>query len=155
MPRTPADNDLHESRQERAIEDLLVDYPYLIASHLTRPKRQYYLNDTDRIDLFFKAGDEVWIAEIKAQTCTVACVRQLMRYVQHLLPAHPVVRGLLIGPGINSAASKLLQAGPYDLRFLKLDEDVPRKIVVCRDCRKAYAARLDVCPDCRTSQVIY
>lgn len=154
MLKTPASEDLKASRLERAIEDLLVDYPYLIASHLPPPKRQFHLKDIGIVDLYFEVGEAVWIAEIKANTCTVSCVRQVIRYVQYLRTKHSEVHGLLIGPAINAQAAKLLNQSTLDLRFLKLEEDVPTKIVVCMDCRKAYAARHHGCPICGTRQVL-
>jgi RecB family endonuclease NucS len=155
MPRTLAANDLRRERLEEAIEAQLASYPYLIAAGLPRPKRQVWITRKDRVDLFFECESEILIAEIKAKPCRVACVRQLIRYLQLLSAKHTKVRGVLIGPGISRAGMEVMLSSNLEIRFLELDVDIPSSIVLCRECRHAYGARMSSCPKCRCSEVIH
>lgn len=154
MPRTQAAEDLRQARLEKAIENLLARYPYLIAPNLRRPSQQEKLTENDRVDLLFRNEDEVLVAEIKATPCGTAAVRQLVRYIEILSVSNSKVRGFLIGPRLTSAGRVALSSSSLDIRFLKLDVDVPTAVVVCAKCRLAYAARLDRCHRCESSEII-
>jgi RecB family endonuclease NucS len=154
MPKTLAANDLHRERLEASIEAKLATYPYLIAEGLPHPKRQVWITHKDRVDLFFECESGILIAEIKAKPCRVGCVRQLVRYLQILSGRHPDVRGILIGPRLSEAAIEVLASCPFNIRFLQLDVDVPSSIVVCREGRHAFAARLSSCPQCGCREVV-
>ena len=154
--RTLAAKDLQRERLERAIEILLARYPYLIAPELSRPKRQVWISDKDRVDLFFVTEKDVMIAEIKCQPCSMISVRQLMRYIHIESAKQPSrkVSGVLIGPRLTPRGSETLESSSLDIRFLQLEVDIPSSVFICRDCRRAYGSRLDSCPRCQCRQVI-
>lgn len=161
MQKTPASRDLRRSRLERSVEDILFQYPYLIETGLPVPRRQVRISRNSRIDLLFDLQKDILVVEIKRGLCTVRDVWQLQRYI-HTLDTPPLskevairaVRGIIVGRALSLRGRREISQAPENMKFLQLDIDIPTRIVMCRACRKVYAARLDACVWCRETGII-
>lgn len=125
---------------EQAIEDLLFAYPYLLEPAFERLQRQVWLNPASRLDLLFESAQELVVIEIKHGKCGVQEARQLERYLHSLADRSKPLRGILVGASITAAATHHCQHSPFALVFRQTGVDVPTRVVICRECRRARPA---------------
>jgi RecB family endonuclease NucS len=135
-----------EQRRERAIEDLLFQYPYLIDRELSRPLRQEVLSRDSRADLLFLLPHKRVLVEIKRGVITPATVHQILRYAERLPKAKIPTVGYLIGTELTAPAQQAIEKAPIPLTFRALEREIPLTIVICRQCRQARDQRLVRCP---------
>lgn len=141
---------------ERELEDLLYTYPYLLEPVFDRFRRQRVLRADSRLDLLFEGNGESVIIEIKRGTCGVAEVRQIERYLAIKQGEGATVRGILVGAKLTAPAEKARVASRYPICFKQKEKDVPTRVVICRDCRRArsvYQARCSWCR-CRSQALL-
>lgn len=145
---------IRRKRTERAIEELLFAYPYLIHPSLANPLRQVYLSTRSRADLLFIFQTKLVFVEIKRGTVDTAAVTQALRYYQDLKTRNVKIEAFIIGESLPEQAQKKLKSLPFLATFRALGTDIPRRIVVCAVCRKARSADLHLCPYDGSSQVL-
>ena len=156
--KTQAAKDLKQERLEIEVEKLLATYPYLIEEGLPRPKQQFWISKQDRLDLFFVGIEKPLVVEIKADLCDIRSVRQILRYLKILTPAHPQIRGILIGKRFSDEACKLLKdhANQLSFKVLSVHIPLPTAVLICAECRRAYCSRKIACPypNCGSADII-
>ncbi|MBE7158018.1 MAG: DUF91 domain-containing protein [Rhodospirillales bacterium] len=131
--------------REQAIEDLLFAYPYLLEPVFERLQRQVWLNPASRLDLLFESAQELVVIEIKRGPCGTAEVRQLERYLHSLAQRGKPVRGILVGASITAVATRHCEESLFAIAFRQTGVDVPTRVVVCRECRRARCASQTRC----------
>ncbi|HEY8967073.1 MAG TPA: endonuclease NucS domain-containing protein [Candidatus Methylacidiphilales bacterium] len=139
-------------KAERAIEDVLFAYPYLVDPALSRPKRQEVLSRRSRSDLAFYDGKKATVVEIKQDEAGVAAVRQLERYLKEQARRGFQAEGILVAASFTPGALK--KAAKAKLACKKLHDDVAVEIVICKACRKARDRRVAACPDDRSRETL-
>lgn len=144
--KTSVSERIAEQRRERAIENLLFQYPYLIDPELRRPLRQEVLSRDSRADLLFLLPNKRVLVEIKRGAITPTTVHQILRYAERLPKMKILTVGYLIGTELTTAARLAIENAPIKLTFRALEQEIPLAIVICRQCRQARDQRLVRCP---------
>ena len=140
-------------REERELEELLFAYPYLIDPGLEKPRRQVVLSKRLRLDLQFElAGGKLLIVELKRGKVGTAEVKQLQDYRRAL--GTRKTRGVLVGSFLTEAAEKQIQLSGGTITFRQLGRDIPTRIVVCLECRRARDASIERCAVDGSSRII-
>jgi RecB family endonuclease NucS len=140
-------------REERELEDILFAYPYLIDPSLEKPRRQVVINKRLRLDLRFElAGGKQLIVELKRGKVGTAEVEQLQTYRREI--GSRKTRGILVGAFLTEAAEKEIQSLRGAITFRQLGRDIPTRIIVCSDCRRARDASIERCPSDGSSKTI-
>ena len=140
--------------EERAIEDVLFAYPYLISPGLAHPERQEVLSARSRSDLAFYSGKKVTVVEIKRDAASVPAVRQLERYVKDHAKRGLKADGILVAASFTPTALKAAKKSKLSLSCKRLHDEVPIEIVICKTCRKARDKRIERCPDDRSRETL-
>ena len=156
MPKIPDVNKAKRGNRflERQLEDLLFTYPYLLDPGFTRLKRQRFLNASSRLDLLAETEEGAVVIELKHGRCGVAEVRQLERYLGLQESRSACVRGILVGSALTMAATKLCESSRFPIIFKRTGVDVPTRVVVCRECRRARSAHQERCPQDGSHRVL-
>ena len=141
-------------RREKAIEDVLFAYPYLISPELRFPRRQEVLSKTSRTDLAFYFPTRVVIVEIKRGVAGVPALRQLERYLREHKLKGMVAEGILLAHGFNEACLRASKTSRWSTCCKCLQREVPTDIVICADCREARDRRMEACPHDGSTDVL-
>jgi len=154
---------------ERQLEQLLVNFPNLVSSHLWGRKlpevrefgninvcvRQGQLPECKgRSDLAFITERTVHLVELKRRTVGVMALSQLRRYlgpIQERYPDH-LVLGYLVGRYCQDWPKLRGSLGTDRVSVLLVGQNIPRvrELRVCDHCGAAHHYRHQVCPYCST-----
>ena len=138
---------------EKDIEDILETHPYLIESNLSKEThsvfRQKVINSGKRIDLLLieNISKKIYIIELKIGKLKKEDLEQIKSYYNEIrLNYNEKVFGYLIG---KEDEEELLNTESYKWLSIKyLNKEIPTKIWLCDNCRKATDINLSVCKYC-------
>jgi len=146
------DNDL----AERAIEEILFHFPYLIDRRL-KPSyvedRQVVFEDGTRVDLKFEGPSDIFIIEIKKGPVDLKTYYQLTHYMNEVylkVGERKKIIGVAIGHGISdySEIQDSISKYPYEIQLRQLGKDIPTRLKFCTKCRRANGASVNECWNC-------
>ncbi len=136
---------------ERDIQKLYQTYPYLLdpkflEAHVTP---QYPL-PSGYADLAIFQPEEITIVELKIDPLGPQYILQLNGYLSDMAEKFPAagISGILIGQAPKTNMAQLLANLGYPIKIKILEEEVPVKIKICRNCRRANDYRKGWCDYC-------
>lgn len=143
--------------KEVSFEDILEIHPYLIDESLVDGKleRQYpiELNDGrfNYIDLIYFKETEITVIELKRAEIKKVDVSQLSGYVNYIRNKFPgrIVKGIIVGQSIKKEILKDVEIRAFAYR--ELFRDIPVRIKICSNCRKAVDERKIKCYWCNSN----
>ena len=144
----------------KEIEDILVKYPYLIDESFIDGdlKRQYKVilsnNSVGYIDIIYFKQKEIIVVELKKDIIIKQDITQLSEYVNQIKNEFPnkEIRGFLVGKNIPGEFKRSLKL--RGIKFKKLTKDIPLKLKLCDNCRKALRVHDELCKWCNHNTFI-
>ncbi|MFX1238139.1 MAG: endonuclease NucS domain-containing protein [Promethearchaeota archaeon] len=145
---------MNRNSKEASFEDVLEIHPYLIDKTLLggRLERQYPITLPDGrfnyIDLIYFKENEIVVVELKRERIVKKDISQLTGYIRYIRDKFPEmeVRGILVGQGINEEDLHALEMREFT--YKELFKDIPVRIKICSNCRKAVDERKSNCNWC-------
>lgn len=141
---------------EKKFEDILKIYPYLLDESLVGGKleNQYKIvlseGNIRYIDIIYFKEDEIVIIELKKDKVLKNHIQQLAEYVDHLKkrwPGHKI-RGILTGQNLDYNLERSLRLRGFSFR--KYFKDIPFKLKMCDNCRRAVRITQKKCKWCNS-----
>ncbi len=149
---------INRNLKEREIENILIRYPYLIDDRLIdgKVKNQYkiILSDGSKgyIDIIYFKSHEITVIELKKDEIIKSDITQLSEYVNQIRKEFPKqkVHGYLVGKEMPSEFERSLNL--RDFKFKKLGKEIPIKLKLCTNCRKALRINDKMCKWCNNEE---
>lgn len=147
---------IRRERSERAIEDKLFTYPYLISPELTQvTRRQKILPSGKRLDLAFDLAEKIVVVEIKRKQADLSALQQLRGYLLELKKKEKKhTEGILVARTFTEKCLKTVDRKKKILSCKQLGPDIPLEIVICDYCRMARSRFLERCPKDGSREVL-
>lgn len=145
---------INRSSKEREFELLLENHPYLIDNSLVdgRIEEQYSITldngDIRFIDLIYFKEKEITVIELKRDALQKKDISQLSEYVNHVKKLFPEqkIYGILVGQFASDEILRFLEL--RDFKYKQYFRDIPVRIKICSNCRKAVDMRKSKCNWC-------
>lgn len=152
---------------EKHFEQLLVNFPNLVSSHLWGRKfrearefgdinicvRQGELPECNgRSDLAFITENTAHIVELKRRTVGVSALSQLKRYLEPVQLRYPnhLVLGYLVGRYCRDLLKLRTALVTERVNLLLVGQEIPRmrELRICDTCGAGFHYRFSTCPYC-------
>ncbi|MHA1609425.1 MAG: endonuclease NucS domain-containing protein [Candidatus Njordarchaeales archaeon] len=143
--RILAEEDLHK---------LFFEHPYLLINttgeEILEIEHEYLISPNSIVDLYIKTNVTTYLVEIKDEKITKRDVMQALKYKLEFDRGYSKV--IIVGYGISQEAYELAQK--RGIQIMIIGREIPSKLKVCDNCRKAYNANEPICPYCNNSSVM-
>lgn len=106
------------------------------------------------IDIIYFKEDEITVVELKKNTIMKKHIQQITEYIEHIKSVYPNqnIRGILAGQKLETNLEHSLNL--RGLIFKKYFVEIPFKLKLCNNCRKAVRSIQHKCSWCNCQKFI-